>query len=272
MLLKFRDGLLLVLILFTPMLYAETVAIVGKRKISQKEFNKKYAQVRKQAVINPPSKEVFLEDLVRYEIGLQEAKKQKIEISPLVQERINQLLYQSLVEKEIGKKVESIKVTESEMKNYYKKNPELRTSHILIEIKVGANKKQRAAARKRAEEILKEVKRSKRPFEELVALYTDDIATKRSGGDIGWQSRLTIDPKYYDAAMKLKVGKVGNGLVETLYGFHIIKLTGKNPYEKANKRHLRQVVFDIKRKKVFDAYFAKVKGKYSVKTFPKALN
>lgn len=244
--------------------YAQNIATVGRANISVKEFEQKYKEVQQKSVVNVPSKEVFLEDLIRYEIGLQEAKAQNMEKDPQVQERYNQLLYQALIEKQIGKKVAQIKVSEEDMRNYYKSNPELRTSHILTEIPPNASSDQRAQAKKRAMEIYEDVKKSKKSFEELVALYTDDATTKRSGGDIGWQSRLTITPEYYEAAYKLKVGQVF-GLVETLFGFHIVKLTGRNPYEKANKRHLRQVVFDVKRKQIFDSYFTNLKKKYPVK-------
>ncbi|MCB0347414.1 MAG: peptidylprolyl isomerase [Bdellovibrionales bacterium] len=255
---------LLVCLAYSSVTYAQNVATVGKVSISAKEFEQKYKEVQQKSVVNVPSKQVFLEDLVRYEMGLQEAKAQNMEKDPQVQERYDQLLYQALIEKQIGKRVSQIKVSEDDMRNYYKSNPELRTSHILIEIPPKASSDQRAQAKKRAMEIYEEVKKSKKSFEELVAIYTDDATTKRSGGDIGWQSRLTITPEYYEAAYKLKVGQV-YGLVETLFGFHILKLTGRNPYEKANKRHLRQVVFDVKRKQIFDSYFAGLKKKYPVK-------
>jgi parvulin-like peptidyl-prolyl isomerase len=251
-------------LMYQGVAYAQVVATAGKTTITAKDFQQKYKEVQEKSVVNVPSKEVFLEDLIRYEIGLQEARAQNMEKDPAVQERYNQLLYQALIEKQIGKKVAQIKVTEEDMRNYYKTNPELRTSHILIEIAPNATAEQKAQARKRATEIYEEVKKSSKSFEELVAIYTDDATTKRSGGDINWQSRLTITPEYYDAAYNLKVGQV-HGLVETLFGFHIVKLTGRNPYEKANKRHLRQVVFDVKRKQIFDAYFADLKKKYPVK-------
>ena len=247
----------------------EPVAIVGEKKIFMEEFNKRYEEVRDKT-INPPPKDIFLEDLIRYEIGVQEAAKKKIAEDPIVAERIRQEIYKGLIEKELGAKVNDIKVNESEMKDFYKKNPELRTSHILIEIKPDADEAARAAAKKRAEEIYADVKKSKRPFEELVGLYTDDTATKQSGGDIGFQTPVTIVPEYYKAASSMKEGEV-KGLVETRFGFHILKLTGKNNYDQSNKRQIRSAVFDEKRKKIFDEYFAKLKKSYAIKTNPNLL-
>jgi len=242
----------------------DVVATVGNKNITFQEFDKKYKEVLAVAIANPPTKEQFLEDLVRYELGVQEAKKRKIDQDPATVERFNQEMYKVLLEKELGQKVQDIKTSEAEMKAWYAKNPSLRTSHILFEVKPGATAEQRAEAKERANKILSEVKASKRPFEELVKIYTDDAISKQTGGDVGWQSRISILPSYYDVALGMKVGEI-KGLVETPYGFHIIKLTGKQSYEEADHKAIRAAVFDEKRKQLFDAYFNKLKAGTPVK-------
>jgi parvulin-like peptidyl-prolyl isomerase len=248
---------------FSFALAQDVIATVGDDKITTEEFSRRYEEVRKQS-LNPPSRELFLEDLIRYKIGLLEANRRKIKDDPIVAERLQQELYKGLIEKDLGKVVENIKISEDDLVAHYKKNPEIRTSHILIEIKPGASANERAAGKKRADEIYSEVKASKRSFEELVNLYSDDTATKQAGGDIGWQTKITLVPAYYNTAESLKIGEVSR-LVETEFGFHIIKLTGKNPYAKANKRQIRAAVFDEKRKQLFDAYFDKLKANYKVR-------
>lgn len=242
----------------------DVVAQVGNKKITVEEFNRKLNDVKAQA-INPPTKAQFLEDLIRYEVGLQEAEKKGLEKDPIVQDRMKQELYKALLEKELGEKVQKTPVSKKEMEEYYKKNPEVRTSHILIEFKPDSTAEQRAEAKKRANEILDEVKKSKRPFEELVKLYSDDAISKAANGDIGWQSNQTLVPPYYEAALAMKVGEV-RGLVETQYGFHIIKVTGRRSFENANKYQVRMAVFNEKRKQTFNEYFDKVKKNYSIKT------
>lgn len=249
--------------------HAQVVATVGDKTITLKEFNDRYEQIKKQTV-NPPPKDLFLEDLIRFELGIQEAEKRNLREDPIVRDRINQELYKALVEFELSQKIDNIKITESDMKSYYKKSPELRTSHILIEVKSNATKEQRAAAKKRAEEILGEVRKSKRPFEELVNMYTDDLATKKSGGDIGWQTRLTVAKEYYEAALSMKVGQI-KGVVESPFGYHIIKLTARNSYDQANKRQIRAAVFDEKRNTLFNDLFASLKKKYTIKINPSAI-
>lgn len=242
---------------------SQVVATVGKKEITLKEFNEKYREVQMKS-INPPPKDVFLEDLIRYEIGLQEAEKSNMRTDPLVARKIEEAIYTGLVEKAIGKSVEKISVTEEEMQNWYKKSPEIRTSHILIQFKPGANEQEKAAAKKRAEEIFAIVKKSERPFDELVSLYSDDTISKSNGGDLGWQSRLTLVPPYYDAALKTKKGGI-TGLVESQYGYHIIKVTDLNGFKDANKQQIRVAVFEEKRKALFDQYFEGLKKKYPVK-------
>ena len=51
---------------------------------------------------------------------------------------------------------------------------------------------------------------------------------------------------YYDAAIKQRIGGIAP-LIETKYGFHIVKLIGKNSYDKANKETLQQAVFEDKK-------------------------
>lgn len=246
---------------------ADVLAIVGDKKITQEDFDSKYKEVISKT-INPPTKAQFLEDLIRYEVGLQESTKRGIQNDPIVKERINQEIYKGLLEKELSNEVEKIQVNEEAMKEYYNKNPEIRTSHILIQFKPGATSEEKISAQKRAKEILSEIKSSKRPFKDLVRLYTDDSFNKENGGDVGWQTRVTLVPNYYDAAMSLKLNQISD-LVETQFGYHIIQLTGIRKYDEANKAQIRAAVFDEKRKKIFNKYFDELKKKYAIKHLKK---
>ena len=243
----------------------KVLATINSKKIMKSEFDKKYKEIVN-STMNPPSKAQFLEDLIRYEVGVQEARKQNIAANPIVKQEIDKLTYRWLLEKELSKGSNRLKASKSEMINYYKQNPEIRTSHILIEVNTSASNKQKAAARARARKILAQVKASKQPFANLVKLYTDDVPTKNSGGDLGWQTRSNMLPVYYKAAKKLKKGGISD-LVKTKYGYHIIKLTGIKSYREANKRSVRFEVIESKRKRMFDKYFAALKKKYKIKKF-----
>src|SRR5690349_8253269 len=103
---------------------SEVIAIVGNKKITVEEFNKKFNDIKSQT-LNPPTKAQFLEDLVRYEVGLQEAAKRNFEKDPIVIDRIQQETYKALLEKDLGPRVQKIQVSEAEMKAWYKNNPEI---------------------------------------------------------------------------------------------------------------------------------------------------
>ncbi|MBX2988098.1 MAG: peptidylprolyl isomerase [Bdellovibrionaceae bacterium] len=245
------------------------LAQVGSKKITLDDFTKKFDEIKSQT-LNPPTKQQFLEDMVRYEVGVQEAEKRNLEKDPIVQDRVKQEMYKALLEKDLGQKVQKIQVSDAEMAAWYKQNPEIRTSHILIEFKPGATPQQVAEAKKRATEIYDEVRKSKRPFEELVKLYSDDPLSKQAGGDVGWQSRIGLYPTYYNATTGLKVGDI-HGLVETPFGFHIIKLTGRRSFDDANKRQIRLAIYDEKRKQAFNEYFDRLKKQYNIKINSSAL-
>ncbi|NUM59571.1 MAG: peptidylprolyl isomerase [Bdellovibrionaceae bacterium] len=243
----------------------EVVAVIGNTKITLKEFNEKFLRTTKNAILPPPTKKQFLEELIRFEVGVQEAEKRKLENDPIVKDAMKRELYKGLLEKELGQKVQDMPISDKEMEEYYKKNPEVRFSHILFELKSNPTSEQRNEALERAKKVFEDVKKSKRPFAELVKLYSDDPLSKQVGGDAGWQSRMTIVPQLYDAALNGKTGDI-KGLIETQFGFHIIKITDKRSYENANRRAVRLAVFEEKRKKLFDDYMEKLKKSYSIKS------
>lgn len=268
-----RKSLLLLVLVLPSLVFAqakkdEVVATVGNRKITVEDFNRRYAEVR--TSFNPPTKQQFLEDLVRFEVGLSEAEKKNIEKDPIYQERAKAELYKTYLEKELGERIQKIGVSDKEMEEYYKKNPEVRFSHIVIEVKPGATAGQRSEALKRAGEIYEEVKKSKRPFEELVRLYSDDLVTKQTGGDAGFQSRMTLTPKFYDTLSRMKVGET-KGLIDTPFGFHIVRVTGRRTYANADKRQIRMAVHNEKRLALFNEHFDRLKKNYKISTNLKAI-
>jgi parvulin-like peptidyl-prolyl isomerase len=81
----------------------------------------------------------------------------------------------------------------------------------------------REEARKRAQEALLKI-RGGADFAEMVKEYSDEPGSSERGGDLGVFERGTMVKPFADAAFALKVGEVSE-VVETKYGFHIIKRT-----------------------------------------------
>lgn len=119
-------------------------------------------------------------------------------------------------------------VSDAEIKAWYDGHKERfaqleerRASHILIASeKLGKDK-----ARAKAEEILVEIRKNPAGFADLARKNSDDPGSAAKGGDLGFFGRGMMVKPFEEATFKLKDGEV-SGIVESDFGFHIIKLTG----------------------------------------------
>lgn len=105
----------------------------------------------------------------------------------------------------------------------------IRASHIVVAYKdaVGASPevtRTKAEARKIAKDYLRQCKRKPSQVE-ILAIKHSDGPSKTSGGDLGFFQEGGITKEFYDYANKARIGSVG--LIETEYGFHIVKVTDK---------------------------------------------
>lgn len=115
-----------------------------------------------------------------------------------------------------------VKASYEEHKDLYVQGEERRASHILIEAKAAADKEK---AKAKAEEVLKEVQGSPTKFADLAKKYSGDTGSASNGGDLGFFGHGMMVKPFEDAVFKLKEGEV-SGVVESDFGYHIIKLTG----------------------------------------------
>lgn len=172
-------------------------------------------------------------------------------------------LKQELMMKKLVNIIHPVKISESDAKSFYNKNldkfktpDQVRASHILVmanpaEIKEGLTKKNKtlteaeinqqvqvemAMRYKKAQEIANEIKSTPDRFEAKAREVSDDKASAEKGGDIGFFSKNDMVKEFSDAAFKLRPNTISE-VVQTPYGFHIIKVTdrkaaGQQPYEK----------------------------------------
>jgi peptidyl-prolyl cis-trans isomerase D len=87
---------------------------------------------------------------------------------------------------------------------------------------------ERIAAKKKADELLAQLRASPDKFAELAKQNSQDPGSKDNGGDLGYFARGAMVKPFEDAVFKLKQGQI-SGIVESSFGFHIIKLTGIKP-------------------------------------------
>ncbi|MFO1405831.1 MAG: SurA N-terminal domain-containing protein [Azonexus sp.] len=106
-------------------------------------------------------------------------------------------------------------------KDRYNAGEERRAAHILL----GFEKTDKASAKAKAESVLKEVRANPAAFADLAKKYSDDPGSAAKGGDLGFFPRGAMVKPFEDVAFSLKEGDI-SGVVESEFGFHIIKVTG----------------------------------------------
>lgn len=107
----------------------------------------------------------------------------------------------------------------------YKTPEEVKTRHILITVAKGADAKADAAAKAKAEDILKQLKAGAN-FADLAKKYSEDPGSKDSGGELPMIPTSQLDPAYAQAAMALAPGQT-SPLVRSSFGYHIIQTEAK---------------------------------------------
>ena len=107
----------------------------------------------------------------------------------------------------------------------YKTEEQVKTRHILIASKAGADAATDAAAKAKAQDVLKQVQAGGN-FAALAKKYSDDPGTKDKGGELVLMPTASLDPAYAKAAMALNPGQT-SGLVKSAFGYHIIQTEQK---------------------------------------------
>ena len=265
-----------------------TISYSGKKgpvivNITLQEFLKTYKTLKQIAPNTPPAKQ-FFQEYLRYRIGVEQAyndpsliKNPSIKsmfADPLLKESFEDTLYKHLVEKKLKKKIAQIdrkakKLSKNIMLKFYRNNPEFDLHFIVISFSPEPNKSQLKEAKSRAMKIYKEVKKSKKPFPELVDIYSDDRLTGRINLP---RSQNTIYPTIYKRLKKMKDGEIMPP-IKTPTGFYIVKLNRKIPFGEANQTQIKAAYFDRERGRAIKRYFnSLLKSKFKVKTNLTLLN
>lgn len=105
----------------------------------------------------------------------------------------------------------------------------MRASHILVSFAGGGVsddiKRTKEAAKKLADSLMAIIKKDPKQFELLATTKSDDQGSSQKSGDVDWFADGKMVPAFNNAVLKGAIGEVKE--VETNYGFHIIKITGK---------------------------------------------
>jgi peptidyl-prolyl cis-trans isomerase D len=138
-------------------------------------------------------------------------------------------------------------VTDAEIQAYYNQHrdqyevkDQVKVRHILIAVPQGADAKTDAAAKAKAEDLLKQI-RGGANFAELAQKNSDDPGSKAQGGELGWLDRGKTVPEFDKAAFSLPVGQTSD-IIKTQFGYHILQVEDKKT---AHMRPLDEVRSEI---------------------------
>jgi parvulin-like peptidyl-prolyl isomerase len=191
----------------------------------------------------------LLETMIRRKLVVQEARELGLDADPEVRLNLeiaeDSVLYSALYRREV---VGSI-LTEEVIRSYYEEHREgftrpekIRCRHILVkraqESGAEGDEEKDAAARKEARKKIDDVMARVRgggDFAELARQYSEDPTSAAKGGDLGFFTRDKMVKPFTDAAFALAVGET-SGIVETLYGYHIIKLEARTSSSRRGPR------------------------------------
>ncbi len=249
----------------------------------------------------PSDKELIkdtLERIIEEKLQIQEAKKSGLEVDDeAVQKALDEIKTKNrLTEEQLGQMLElegrsmeqykghirdqilvskvvrfhmgsQIKVKEEQLKKYYRehqsefwipKKPYVR--HILFITDETFTEEQKQMKRIKARSVLTELEAGA-DFAELAKLHSEDVSAS-AGGELGLVEKGTMVPEFERAAFLLREGET-SGLVESRYGFHIIKVDkvepgGTRPYSEVKEAIRRKLSVDVQKDR-YESWMSELK-------------
>ncbi len=131
------------------------------------------------------------------------------------------------------KLIDRTPIDRNKLYNYYQEHTEYYTlpelvnvSHILITAPKGSHPDKINAAKDKIEDIFAKVKLGQ-DFNKLATQYSEDENSAKNGGNLGWLGKGEIDADFEQAAFSLTKNKNISEIVQSNFGYHIIKLLDK---------------------------------------------
>ena len=180
------------------------------------------------------------------------------------------LLIEQLLKKRAA---EEAPVTDEEIKGFYEQHPDMvsqpetvSASHILIRFDEKDTPDTKAAKKKQLEDIRARAKAGE-DFAALAKEFSQDPGSKDQGGELGSFDRERMVKPFADAAFALKVGGLSE-VVETEFGYHLIKKTGaqpaKTPALDEVKEDIRQRLAQQRERGVVESYLKKLEAEAQI--------
>jgi peptidyl-prolyl cis-trans isomerase C len=198
---------------------------------------------------------------------------QKVTLEQLRADARSELLVTKMLQAEVEAKAA---VKPQQITDFYQNNPDkfqqgqrVRASHILIAFPPNADAAAKQTAKAKAEGVLKDVKAGK-DFATLAKENSQDPGSAPNGGDLNFFERGQMVGPFDQAAFALKPGETSD-LVETQFGYHIIRLTEKQdartvPIDEV-RLQIQQFLENQNRQEATQAFVEALKAKGKVEIF-----
>lgn len=239
------------------------VATVDGVEIRKNQLDQAYAQNMLYVSNKRVTKEKVLNDIIAREIGLKRAKGENLQNDPIVKAKMEDVLYHAKISKDLEKKLAEIQVSDKEAEDFYRTNKEIRTAHILFRMRAVPEQAEVDAAIKQALAVYDELKKKPQDWPTLANKYSQ-ASNAATAGDMGFQPAINYAPEYYDHIKNKQVGYISPP-VKTQFGFHIIKVLGIREWKDVDPALYKKMVYDQKRDKILDGYFAELRKSAQVK-------
>jgi peptidyl-prolyl cis-trans isomerase C len=143
------------------------------------------------------------------------------------------------------------KLTDAAVERYHRENRDffdgvkVEASHIVLRVPRSAPEKDKADAKEKLRSLRKLLAEGKADFAELARRYSQDPRAAQ-GGEVGsaFPRRCELDEAFCKAAFALKEGEVSD-VVETDYGYHLIKVTKRHPGTPTEFKKIKEVVREM---------------------------
>lgn len=233
---------------------SRVLANVNGKPITEEDVDRFIAALGRgaQAYNNPQGRAAVLEQLIAQRLFLLDAQRNLMEREQAFKDQLASVKEQLLMEYAIGKCVESVRVTEDEVKAFYEAHKAeldggetVNASHILVDNE------------EKALELLKGIQNGDFSFEEAAEKHSS-CPSAEQGGNLGDFGRGQMVPEFDNACFDMEVGEV-RGPVKTQFGYHIIRLNAKNAAKPVAYSDIRGQLYEqVTREKQQAAYQSKI--------------
>jgi peptidyl-prolyl cis-trans isomerase D len=162
-----------------------------------------------------------------------------------------------------------VEVTEADLKRYYDENASRWTSaeqrrahHILIVAEADKPAAERAKAREKTEDLLRQLRARPSDFEALARAHSEDPGSAERGGDLDYFGRGAMVKPFEDAVFAMRPGEISN-VVESDFGYHVIRLDDVRGGERPPFEQVRAEVEAEVRQSLAQRAFAEAAEQFS---------